>query len=452
MKLLSENKFSIVGCGQTGLSVLSFLEFMGWNIVKIFDTRNVVNNVERFNRYNLVLGELNINDFKDIDVIVISPGVSIYDKTIQELIRQNKIVIGDIELFALMIKEWKCKIIAITGSNGKTTVTTLVGELCVANNKNTIVAGNIGNPILYYYISCCNNSLYPDVIVLELSSFQLETIKSLNIDVATVLNISEDHLDRYNDLLHYAYVKSLIFNNVNIQVLNANDKLVMAMTRVNTNKVIFGKDIGNCDCNNIFEIKNNFLYINGEEYLNLEQVNLIGEHNYLNISAALALVKAINIDIFNDNTIKAIKSFNCIEHRMELVLVHNGILIIDDSKGTNVGAVISGISGLKNSVHLILGGEGKGQNFYPLRNLVKEKCKSVAIIGKDKNIIANVLKNLDIKVELFEKMDDAVSFCFKHAQENDAIVLSPACSSLDMFDNYKHRAQVFIESVYANIK
>ena len=452
MEKLSKSKFCIIGCGATGLSTLRFLEYMDWKIEKIFDTRKFVSNFDRFKNYKLYLGEFNIEDFYDIDIIIISPGVSVFDKTIVKLKSQGKMIFGDVELFARMIQNWNSKIIAITGSNGKTTVTNLVGEICKFNHKDVLIAGNIGVPVLDSYVDCIKRGTHPEVIVLELSSFQLETISSLNIDVATVLNISDDHLDRYNDLLEYAYIKSSIFNKAKIQILNINDELVLAMRRFQIKTIFFGKNINNYCSNEKFEVKENLLYINGIKYLDFCHVKLIGEHNYFNIAASLALVKALEIDINNQNTLDAIKNFNPIEHRMQLVLVYNRISIIDDSKGTNVGAVLSGVSGLKYKVHLILGGDGKGQNFYPLRNLVQQQCKSVAIIGKDRHIIFNILQDLNIKIELFDSMQDAVTFCFNNALPDEAIVLSPACSSLDMFDDYKHRSKVFIESVYANIK
>lgn len=438
-----DKNFAVIGLGDTGLSIIRYLSHKKANIVRVFDTRETPPNTHQIT-LPTSFGALKYSDFTDIDIIVISPGISICEPLLQKAIRNNKQVIGDIELFALEIKEWNSKVIGITGSNGKTTVTSLTGYLTNYYGLNTLVAGNIGKTVLDSYLEIISSGLIPEVIVLELSSFQLETTYSLNLDAGVVLNISEDHIDRYRDLLEYAYTKANIFNNCKVQVLNSDDEFVKAMSRHNKTCKFFGE-------NAKFSINHNQLQINGVDYLDAKELNLVGRHNYFNALASLALLDVIAIDIQSPKIKDGLRSFKGLEHRMEKVTTHNGILYIEDSKGTNVGAVVAGISGLDCLVHLILGGDGKGQDFSPLKVLVEKKCKSVAIIGQDKLEIAKVLEGINIPIQVFVNLPEAVAFCIKNAKSGDAVVLSPACASWDMFDNYKHRAKVFIESIHANI-
>ncbi|MFN8770989.1 MAG: UDP-N-acetylmuramoyl-L-alanine--D-glutamate ligase [Neisseriaceae bacterium] len=439
-------RFAVVGIGETGLSIINYLKFCEANIVRVFDTRDSPPNQGNLTNIELICGKLNIENFNNIDVIVISPGVSIYEEALQKAQQSGLLIVGDIELFALAIKSWKSKVIGITGSNGKTTVTTLTGHLLQSLGYKTLVAGNIGVPVLSSFLEITKSNDFPDVIVLELSSFQLESLYSLNLDSATVLNISEDHLDRYRDLLEYAYVKANIFNNCKVQIINSDDALVMAMKRQGLKTVEFGKNNVDFSLNK----EDGFLYLTmqGKKILDCAKLQLIGIHNYFNVLASLALLYGAEIDITNNRITAALMEFTGLEHRMQKVLDYNGILFIEDSKGTNVGAVVAGISGLDRPVNLILGGDGKGQDFTPLRDLVKDKCNSVAVIGQDKQGIINVLSGLNLPIEECDTLEEAIDFCYKNAIDGDSVVLSPACASWDMFRDYKHRAQIFVD--YAN--
>ncbi len=438
-----DKNFAVIGLGDTGLSIIRYLNHKNAKIVRVFDTREAPPNAEQI-KLPTSFGALKYSDFADIDIIVISPGVSIYEPVLQKALKNNKQVVGDIELFANEIKSWNSKVIGITGSNGKTTVTSMTGYLSSCYGLNTLIAGNIGKTVLDSYLEVTTSGNIPEVIVLELSSFQLESIYSLDLDAGVVLNISEDHLDRYRDLLEYAYAKANIFNNCKVQVLNSDDAFVKAMQRHDKACKFFGEGTD-------FSLNNNILQINGTDYLNAKELNLVGRHNYFNTLASLALLDAADIDIYSNKIKDGLISFKGLEHRMEKVTTHNGILYIEDSKGTNVGAVVAGVSGLDCPVHLILGGDGKGQDFSPLRSLVEKKCKSVAIIGQDKLAIKKVLDGVKIPIEMFATLPEAVNFCIHNASSGESVVLSPACASWDMFDNYKHRAKVFIESVHANI-
>lgn len=451
---MQEYSFAVIGLGETGVSIINYLNYKNAKLLKIFDTRESPPHqelIKNLSNFQLHFGRLDYKEFVDIDVIVISPGISIYEPVIQRALRNGKIVIGDIELFALEIKNWNSKTIGITGSNGKTTVTTLIGYLARALGINTLVAGNIGEPVLDSYLKIMQNKeQLPNLIVLELSSFQLESTYNLMLDSATVLNISEDHLDRYRDLLEYAYAKANIFNNCKNQVLNYDDIFTLAMRRSKETQLFFG--IKNCEFCLKVTNKVTYLEIDSKHFLAVKELQLIGQHNYLNCLASLALLKAAGIEI-NDKKVKvALANFKGIEHRMQKVLEHNGIVYIEDSKGTNVGAVVAGVTGLDMPIHLILGGDGKGQDFAPLRELILNKCKSVAIIGQDKKNISKVLQGLSVPIKCFDLLQDAVKFCISNAKSGEAVVLSPACASWDMFSNYKHRAQVFIDSIYENIK
>lgn len=444
----STDKFAVVGLGDTGVSIIKYLRFEKANIVKVFDTRVNPPHQEILGSTPLHLGQLNYTDFTNIDVIVISPGVSIYEKALQLALRNGKQVVGDIELFALATRHWQSKFIGITGSNGKTTVTSLTGYLTEKVGLRTLVAGNIGTPVLESYIQIASGAQIPEVIVLELSSFQLETTYSLKLDVATVLNISEDHLDRYRDLLEYAYCKAHIFNHCKTQVLNSDDILVMAMQRQEMGIKYFGSSSA---FSVVRKDDTSYLSVDGELYLACNELQLVGRHNFYNVLASLALLKSIDIDITSQAIKKGLCTFQGLEHRMQKVTVHKGIAFIEDSKGTNVGAVVAGVSGLDGAVHLILGGDGKGQDFSPLRDLVMQKCKSVAIIGQDKLAIAKILDGVVVPYQLFATLEEAVAYSISKAVSGEYVVLSPACASWDMFDNYKHRAKVFVDSVYANI-
>lgn len=437
-------RFVVIGAGETGRSIVEFLHYHASFILRVLDTRE---EPPQINGVEVIGGKLCFFDLKDADVIVISPGVSIYEPALQEALLDGKLVIGDIELFALSIAHWNSKIIGITGSNGKTTVTSLTGYLTNALGKKTLIAGNIGTPVLNSWLEIEESEDYPDVIVLELSSFQLETIRNLKLDSATVLNISEDHLDRYRDLLEYAYIKANIFNNCEYQVLNSSDALVSAMSRHNKSKVTFAEKNAPYCLNNVDG--KYWLQVNGENILDTNELQLVGRHNYLNVLASLALLAGIGISA--RETLPALVQFAGLEHRMQKVAEHNGVLFIEDSKGTNVGAVIAGVAGIDSPVHLILGGDGKGQDFSPLRQLVIDKCKSVAVIGQDAHLIIDALAGIT-KVTKYNSLQDAVISCIDNSTSGDAVILSPACASWDMFDNYKHRAQVFVDTIHEYIK
>lgn len=442
------DKFIVIGAGITGRSIVSYLNYKNATIVRIVDTRDDLVKPDSFANLELITGKLEYENLCAANVLVLSPGVSIYDPVIKQCQANGIYVIGDIELFALAIMDYPSKIIAITGSNGKTTVTTLVNHLINSANLSCVAIGNIGFPALDCYLSMVTTNNIYEVIVLELSSFQLETTYSLNCDVATVLNISEDHLDRYPNLLTYAYIKSQIFNNAKLQIINYDDNLIKAMISPDKSQTYFSLNQP-IDFYIHTQANNSYLYYKNQQVYACDQLLLFGRHNYLNVLASLACVKGLDLNL--DKITPALASFKGLDHRMQYITTHNNIIFIDDSKGTNVGAVVAGISGLNMPVHLILGGDAKGQDFSPLVEVVKQKCHSVAIIGKDSQLIYTTLLSSGIPLVCYSSLNLAVKGCIDKAIPGECIILSPGCSSLDMFDNYIHRAKIFIESVYAYI-
>lgn len=436
--------FVVIGAGETGRSIINYLNYHQAKLLHVLDTRITPPQIAGV---DVIGGALSYANLVAADVIVISPGVSVYEPVLQQALAAGKQVVGDIELFAQAIQTWPSKVIAITGSNGKTTVTSLTGFLAESAGIPTLVAGNIGTPVLEAWILAEQRQQYPELIVLELSSFQLEVTYSLDCVSSTVLNISEDHLDRYRDLLEYAYVKANIFNHSQVQVLNAADPLVMAMLRTNLSQITFAANDPNFGLSEI--AGKLWLKAVGEMYLAADELQLVGRHNYMNVLASLALLYAAGYAL--EQFKSGLTKFAGLEHRMQKVCERSGVLFIEDSKGTNVGAVIAGVDGIDRPIHLILGGDGKGQDFTPLRELVLRKCKSVALIGQDAAKLADVLRGC-ANVESYATLPDAVSACINQASAGDAVILSPACASWDMFSNYKQRAQVFIDSIHAHLK
>jgi UDP-N-acetylmuramoylalanine--D-glutamate ligase len=378
-------------------------------------------------------------------LVVVSPGVPLSEPEIQAAIGRGISVVGDVELFA-QYRPKSAKVIAITGANGKTTVTSLVGEICKTAGLKTIVAGNIGLPVLDTLSMDA-----PDVYVLELSSFQLETTTNLKIDAATMLNLSEDHMDRYESLQTYAIAKAHIFYHASLQVLNRDDAWSMMMARPKLTQVTFGlSDEGDFG---LKQVDGETWLSEGEkELINLQNMKIVGLHNASNALAAVALCRAIGVDYAH--IIQTLYNFKGLPHRVEWVANIDDVDYYDDSKGTNVGATCAAIAGMfKNGLPqktvLIAGGDGKGQDFSPLAEAVTGNARAVVLIGRDASLIESAL--LKTNVPLYQALDlpEAVNIAKKLAQTGDAILLSPACASFDMFKNYVHRAEVFVAAVNA---
>lgn len=284
-----------------------------------------------------------------------------------------------------------------------------------------------------------------DVWVLELSSFQLETTPFLGADVATCLNVSEDHLDRYDDLLDYARAKDAIFNGQTIQVLNADDVFCKAMKRDKRETRYFSLQQS---CDYYVDAVSGCLKDAAQQTIMLSKdIPLQGSHNAANVLAALALCESIGLA--RADLVEYVRTFKGLPHRVEKIGEKNGVVFIDDSKGTNVGATVAAIAGLPEKICLIAGGMGKGQDFTHLREVLRQKARAVFLIGVDAPKIAMDLADCGVDIVFCNTLPEAVQQAYARAQEKDIVLLSPACASFDMFKGYAHRSEVFIEAFHA---
>jgi UDP-N-acetylmuramoylalanine--D-glutamate ligase len=448
---LKNKKVLVLGLGETGRSALRWLAKQG-AILSAADSRdnppNMDDLIRRMSQVTYHTGQFKREVLLNAELIVISPGVSLNDPAVQVAIKQGIPVIGDVELFA-QYRSKNVKVIGITGSNGKTTVTTLVGEICKEAGLKTIVAGNIGLPVL--------DALQmetPDIYVLELSSFQLETTSSLHLDAATVLNVCEDHMDRYASVAGYAAAKARILAHAKVAVLNRDDLITVAMR--SENAVTFGlntaptaKDLGLID-----EAGVQYLSSGQRKLCKTSELKISGLHNVANALAAAGLCAAVGIEKIA--IAHALRDFKGLPHRVEWVANIDDIDFYDDSKGTNVGATCAAILGMTKNVNgyykpqkvvLIAGGDGKGQDFTPLAPALQANSHAVVLIGRDAPIIEAVLAKINIPIYHALDLPEAVKIAKKVAKAGDAVLLSPACASFDMFKNYVHRAEVFVEAV-----
>ena len=443
----SNIKALVVGLGDTGASCVRWL-LEHDATVRATDTRaeppHAQHLREAFPEVPLTLGGFQTADIDWADMVVVSPGVALATPALQHAIQLGKDVVGDVELFARAIRGSNSKVIAITGSNGKSTVTSLVGHLCAAVGLDTVVAGNIGLPVLEALDNRETLGRDPDVWVLELSSFQLETTSSLHPDAATVLNISQDHMDRYAGLEDYAAAKARVFAGEGVQVLNRDDAMVMAMALPNRAISTFSIEMSAHPSPGSYGLthrKDRLWLCEGEEaLLPVDKLPIAGLHNAANALAALALCRAIGLSsqegrrirtaaelLTYDGLVPALKTFEGLPHRVQRVAEIAGRTFYDDSKGTNVGATAAAMLGFTVPVVLIAGGDGKDQDFSPLRDAVKH-ARAVVQIGRDGPLVAEAIGDA-CPVHRSESMQDAVRQAFKLSQPGDAILLSPACAS-----------------------
>ena len=446
----------VLGAGDTGLSVVRWAERMGAR-VRIADTRTTPPGFDELRRglpgVVFVAGQYDDALFGDAELIVASPGVAVAgpacDPAIARARAQGKKFVGDVELFAweqieLAEKGTRPKMIGITGSNGKSTVTAMAGAMCRAAGLKTRVAGNIGLPVIDAMLDARDHG-QPDVYVVELSSFQLETTWSLECDSATMLNLSQDHLDRYASMDDYAAAKRRIFAHGHHQVLNRDDVASLAMRNANSTLTTFG--IGRPNDEREFGIDGDWLRAGDHRLLALSEMPVAGLHNAANALAAFALCRAACPDTDVEKLTAGLKAFNGLPHRLENVGVINGVTYFDDSKGTNVGATVAALNGMTVPVVLIAGGIGKAQDFSPLVPAVQAHARAVVLIGQDARLIEDAIAGTRVPMTHATSMADAVAQALARARSGDAVLLSPACSSFDMFKNYNHRGEVFAQCV-----
>ncbi|MDO8438310.1 MAG: UDP-N-acetylmuramoyl-L-alanine--D-glutamate ligase [Nitrosomonadaceae bacterium] len=445
----------VLGMGETGLSMAKWLSHLGANVY-VADSRATPPNLDAMQRAvpaaQVFTGAFAAETFAGIDLIAISPGVPLAEPLVQQAAKRGVPVLGDIEFFSLELRQHtssKPKILAITGSNGKTTVTAMVGAMVKRAGWDVEVAGNIGPAVLDALMQRKNIEKLPQAWVLEVSSFQLETTRSLNPDAAAVLNLCEDHFDRYAGMQDYAAAKARIFlgEGGGAQILNRDDPLVCAMALPGRKQITFGLDapVAESDFGLLCDGGDTWLVQGRTRLMKTSELAITGQHNAANALAALALCRAVELPFAL--LLQALREFKGLPHRMEKVAAFDDITFYDDSKGTNVGATVAALSGMTQRVVLIAGGDGKGQDFTPLRQPLAECARAVVLIGRDAGKIAAALAGCGVPLHQAKTMEEAVQQSFVLAQKGDAVLMSPACASLDMFRNYAHRAEVFVAAV-----
>ncbi len=455
----------MLGLGETGLSMARWLARQGAE-VRVADTRPVPPNLARLQQalpsVSVHCGSFPESLFDGVDLIAISPGVPLADPMVARAARRGVPVVGDIELFAQALlrdrdsgaralpREPGPRILAITGTNGKSTVTALAGAMCKAAGLDCEVAGNISPAALDALMHRRDAGGDPAAWVLELSSFQLETTDSLDASAAAMLNLSEDHLDRYASMQEYSAAKSRIFGGNGVQVLNRDDPRSLAMAIRGRRRITFG--LGPPESPGDFGIvrRDGAAWLAGgtTPLFPVREIPLAGMHNAANALAALALCSAIELPMAP--LVSALAEFRGLPHRMEPVGELGGVYFYDDSKGTNVGSTVAALAGLAGGsvkVVLIAGGEGKSQDFSPLAAAAAKAARAVVLIGRDAPVIERALQGSGVPVHRAGAMDEAVGIAASLAQAGDAVLLSPACASFDMFLNYRHRGEMFREAV-----
>ena len=450
-------KILVLGMGETGLSMVKWLSRIGSDI-SVADNRIVPPNLSTLEQVipadQIFTGPFLARIFKGIDLIAISPGISRTIPLINQAIKRGVPVIGDIELFSLAVNKCdgsKPKIIAITGSNGKTTVSAMVGSMLREAGWDTEVAGNIGPAVLDKLMQRIDSGKLPQSWVLEVSSFQLESTQSFNPDAAVVLNLSEDHLDRYVGMDDYAAIKAKIFSGKTddgkmLQILNRDDPIVSAMALASKKQITFGVDApANENDFGLLIDDESWLVQGNNRLIKTSELGVSGSHNVANALAALALCHAVGVAY--SPLLNALRKFGGLPHRMEKVATLNGIAFYDDSKGTNVGATVAALNSIAQEKVLIIGGDGKQQNFSPLKDAVSKHVRAVVLIGKDAGRIAAAMDGCGVPMHSAVTMEDAVKRSFILARMGDAVLMSPACASTDMFRNYVHRSEIFVSAI-----
>lgn len=438
----------IVGLGSTGLSCAKYFASLGEKF-KVVDSRK--NPPGRLELERLMpeveceLGDYCAETFLQAKQLVVSPGVSLLTREIVAARSAGVPITGDIDIFS---KRVSAPIIAVTGSNGKSTVVSMLAEILKRAGVNFGLGGNLDGenfkPALDL-LSEEKKALY----VLELSSFQLETTECLNAEVVTILNLSEDHMDRYNSLEDYHQAKQRIFNGCKKIVINRDDQYSYPTRELSAPVLDFGFSRPGVNGFGLLDDGGDqYLAYQYEKLISVNELKVFGQHNIANVLAAIALARAVDVDFKYIK--KAVAEFSGLPHRCQWVANINGVEFYNDSKGTNVGATIAAIEGLgqriKGHIILIAGGVGKGANFGPLHVAINKWGKEVVLIGQAAAEIAAHLDE-DITACFATDMQEAVEIALQHAAAGDAVLLSPACASFDMFENFQQRGTAFIHSV-----
>jgi UDP-N-acetylmuramoylalanine--D-glutamate ligase len=430
-------KVLVIGLGVTGLSVAKYLSKLGFNFAAV-DSRDNPPSLKEFTEQMpdvpVFTGKFNEEAFQVATHLVISPGVALTEPAIAQAVANGSVIVSDIDLFACSTN---APIVAITGSNGKSTVTTMLGEMAKTSGKLVGVGGNLGTAALDLLETPA------DLFVLELSSFQLERTTVLNAAAATVLNVSADHLDRHRDVEEYAGAKQRIFDGNGVMVINADDERVNAMRR--KGRRTYAYSIKEAADFTLAKIKGaECLVYGGRKLMALSELPLEGRHNAANALAALALGTAVGLS--PEAMCDALRRFKGLPHRMQRVAKINEVTWINDSKATNIGACVAALQGYDRKVILLAGGDAKGADMQELRPAVQEKVKCIVLMGKDADLIEQALNGCVPSVRA-QNMREAVRLAADQAAPGDIVLLSPACASLDQYKNYQERGEIFTKAV-----
>ncbi|MGH8323276.1 MAG: UDP-N-acetylmuramoyl-L-alanine--D-glutamate ligase, partial [Steroidobacteraceae bacterium] len=426
------------------LSCARYLQARGWHLA-VTDTRQQPPELARLAeldpRIPVSVGGLDTRLLDDAVCVVASPGVSLAEPFFVEARRRGLEIVGDVELFA---RAAAAPVVGITGTNGKSTVTTLLGRMAERSGLRVRVGGNLGEPALDL-LGGAKAAQPTQLYVLELSSFQLESTRSLDLAAGTVLNVSPDHLDRYATVEAYAQAKARLFTRCQTAVINLDDPLVAAMPRPGQKTLGFSLRASfGADYAVALRAGAWWLARRGESLLPVSAMKIKGLHNAANALAALALGEALGLD--TPAMLAELRSFPGLAHRSQWVADVSGVTYINDSKGTNVGATIAAVSGLPGPLVMIAGGDGKHQDFALLAAAFHGKVRHTVLIGRDAAAIANALQGV-CTLEMCASLEEAVRAAAKAAHPGDTVLLSPACASLDMFRDYTHRGAVFTQTV-----
>jgi UDP-N-acetylmuramoylalanine--D-glutamate ligase len=470
MMTMTGKKVLVLGLGESGLAMARWLAWCGASVT-VADTRKNPDRLPQF-REQVAGGVFQGGSFENLvldgmDMVAVSPGLrpDVELKPILAWAAQSGVpVVSEIELFAQALaglseeRGYQPAVIAVTGTNGKTTTTSLTGHMCRMAGKTVQLAGNISPAALDVLLSCIEKEDLPEVWVLELSSFQLFTTQTLEPDAATVLNVTQDHLDWHGSMQAYADAKEKVFGQKTVRVLNREDSYVMAMAgNGDRQNVTFGTDApkkeGEFGLHDVDGME--WLSVGTQDgikdLLSTSELKIQGRHNACNALAALALCRAIGLPF--EPLLRSLREYQGEPHRVELIATVGGIKYIDDSKGTNVGATLAAVKGLgkegKKNLLLIAGGLGKGQDFSPLCDAVAATVKAVFLIGKDAKVIHDALSVTDVMQIYCDSLEEAVDRATAMADVGDTVLLSPACASMDMFRSYAHRSEVFVGQVKA---
>ncbi len=435
----------IVGLGRTGLSCARYLHAMGWKIA-VTDTRAQPPELAGLRqldpRIPVSAGALDVRLLDEALCVVASPGVPLNAPFFLEARRRGLEIVGDIELFARAVD---APVVGITGTNGKSTVTTLVGRMAARAGIKVRVGGNLGEPALDLLTTARADVEPTQLYVLELSSFQLEATSSLDLKTATVLNVTPDHLDRYKTIEDYAIAKARIFARCDTAVINLDDPLVVASVPPGQRtfgfslRATIGADYAIASRDGDW-----WLMRRDQPLMPVSAMKIKGLHNAANALASLALGEALSLPMAA--MLAELAEFPGLAHRSQWVADVNGVTYINDSKGTNVGATIAAVSGMAGPLIIIAGGDGKNQDFAPLADVFRGKVRHTVLIGRDAPAVARALEGVT-STESCASLEDAVKAAARAARPGDTVLLSPACASLDMFRDYAHRGAVFTQVV-----